>query len=150
MSRKIHTRKIGRGQGPVHDGDDVRFPVPRQAKRTSQGPWVCAAAQLKDSTWLEELVSESNTIQAQEGITQAGLSAGNNGVKLYGRFGRFFVRISGLISSFGLALFVVGDMGMVLRLVATGCPGKSIRERLGGPEVPDMMVMMSDFRFRGF
>ena len=58
---------------------------------------VCAAAQLKDSTtWLEELVSDSNTIQAQEGITQAGLSACNIGVKLYMRLGRCFVRISGL------------------------------------------------------
>ena len=94
---------------------------------------MCAAAQLKDSTWLEELVSESNTIQAQEGITQAGLSAGNNGVKLYGRFGRFFVRISGLISSFGLALFVVEALGMVLRLVATGCPGNPYEKDWAGP-----------------
>ena len=94
-------------QGPGCDGDDVRCPFPMlfaAAKRSFQGPWVCAAAQLKDSTWLEELVSESNTIQAQEGITQAGLSTSNNGVKLYRGFGWFFVRIFGLISSFGPAL----------------------------------------------
>ena len=67
VPRTIHTGKIGPPQGPDHDGDAVRFPAPRPldaAKRTFQGPWVCAAAQLKDSTWLEELVSESNTIQA--------------------------------------------------------------------------------------
>ena len=33
--------------------------------------------------WLEELASESNTIQAQEDITQPGKSAGNIEVKLY-------------------------------------------------------------------
>ena len=65
--QKIHMRKIGRDQGPVHDCDDVRFQLPRPldvAKRTFRGPWVCAAAQLKDSTWLEELASERNLIQA--------------------------------------------------------------------------------------
>ena len=116
-------------QVPGCDGDDTRFSVSIPfdvAKRTFQGPWVCAAAQLKDSTWLEELVSESNTIQAQEGITQPELNAGNIGVKLYGRLGRFFVRIFGLINSFGLALCVDQDMGMMLRLDATGSPGKSI------------------------
>ena len=29
VPRKIHTGKIGPPQGPGHDGDDVRFPVPR-------------------------------------------------------------------------------------------------------------------------
>ena len=32
--------------------------------------------------WLDELVSESNTIQAQEDITQAGLKAGQDQRKL--------------------------------------------------------------------
>ena len=57
--------------------------------------------------WLEELVSESNTIQAQEDIAQPGKIAGQYLRKLCVRFGRFIVHISGLISSFGLALFVV-------------------------------------------
>ena len=34
-------------------------------------------------TWLEELASESNTIQAQEDITPAGMMAGQDPRKLY-------------------------------------------------------------------
>ena len=45
-------------------------------------------------TWLEELVSESNTIQAQEDITQPGKTAGPDPRTLYVGFGRFFIDIS--------------------------------------------------------
>ena len=58
-------------------------------------------------TWLEELASEKNTIQAREDITEPGKIAGPDLRKLCVGFGWFMVHISGLISSFGLALFVV-------------------------------------------
>ena len=45
---------------------------------TSQSSGVRADAQCCKITWLDELVSESNTIQAQEDITQAGLKAGKD------------------------------------------------------------------------
>ena len=38
-------------------------------------PGVCADAQCCKITWLEELASESNTIQAQEDMTQQGKMA---------------------------------------------------------------------------
>ena len=40
---------------------------------TLQGPWVRADAQCFKLTWLEELGSESNTIQAREDITGRGI-----------------------------------------------------------------------------
>ena len=54
-------------------------------KWTAQGPGVRADAQCHHSTWLEELASESNTIQAQEDINVSGTIAGNMKVKLYMR-----------------------------------------------------------------
>ena len=77
-------------------------------------------------TWLEELASESNTIQAQDDITQPGKTAGPDPRKLYGEISRFIIDISGLINSFGLALFVVLDIDVLLQLDAVGSPRKSI------------------------
>ncbi len=77
-------------------------------------------------TWLEELASESNTIQAQEDITQSGVTAGNNQVKLYVRQGWLSVHISGLLYSFELASFVVSDMVSLLAWIAAGSSRKSI------------------------
>ena len=54
-----------------HDGfDDIG--TFDEAPRIAQGPGVRADAQCGKITWLEELASESNTIQAQEDITQPG------------------------------------------------------------------------------
>ena len=61
--------------------DDIR--TFDEAPRTVQGPGVRADAQCGKITWLEELASESNTIQAQEDITQPGKIAGQYQVKLY-------------------------------------------------------------------
>ena len=69
----------------VHDEND-RFHDQRQlgnAKCRSHGPVVCADAQCCKITWLEELVSKSNTIQTQEDISVAGKIAGNIQAKLY-------------------------------------------------------------------
>ncbi len=77
-------------------------------------------------TWLEELASESNTIQAQEDITQSGVTAGNDQVKLYVREGRFIINISGLLYSFELSSFVVSDMVSLLAWIAAGSSRKSI------------------------
>ena len=52
-------------------------------------PGVCADAQCCKITWLEELASESNTIQAQEDIMSARVMASNIRPKLYVNFGRF-------------------------------------------------------------
>ena len=84
---------------------------------------------MRNSTWLEELASESNTIQAQEDITVSGKIAGNIRPKLCINFGRFFIDISGSVSSFGLASFVVQDIISLLHWIAAGSPGKSICER---------------------
>ena len=66
-----------------HNGlDDIR--TFDEAPRTVQGPGVRADAQCGKITWLEELASESNTIQAQlEDISQPGKIAGQYQVKLY-------------------------------------------------------------------
>ena len=68
VTQKIHMREIGRGQGPSTWWEFDRFHAQRpldKHKWTPHGPGVCADAQ-RYSTWLEELASESNTIQAQE------------------------------------------------------------------------------------
>ena len=88
-----------------------------------------------NSTWLEELASESNTIQAQEDITQPGKTAGPDPRKLCVRFGRFFIDISGCLYSCGLALFVVLELNVLLQPDAAGSPRKSMGERLGGYKV---------------
>ena len=74
-------RETHRDQGAAHacqsDGfhDLVTFDT---APVTVQGSGVRADAQCCKITWFEELVSQSNTIQAQEAITQAGLKAGKD------------------------------------------------------------------------
>ena len=54
-----------------------------EAPGTVQSPGVCADAQCCKITWLEELASESNTIQAQEDVSVSGKIAGNMRPKLY-------------------------------------------------------------------
>ena len=81
-------------------------------------------------TWLEELASESNTIQAQGKYYSAGKIGASDPVKLCVGFGWFFIDIFGLMCSFGLVLFVeleliIPDQGILVR-----CPGKSICEIL--------------------
>ena len=76
---------------------------------TSQSSGVRADAQCCKITWLDELVSESNTIQAQEDITQAGLRAGQDQRKLCMKKCWFFIDISGLLYSFELASRVVQE-----------------------------------------
>ena len=53
-----------------------------KAQWPSQGPGVRADSQWEHHTWLEELVSKSNTIQTQEDISVSGKIAGNIRVKL--------------------------------------------------------------------
>ena len=74
-TRKIHVRKIEREQSAVHDGKYCRFydlGTFDEATGTLQSPGVRADAQCCKITWLEELASESNTIQAQEDIVCQG------------------------------------------------------------------------------
>ena len=83
---KIHMRKIDRGQGLVHDEKCGRFHdlgTFDKAPGTLQSSRVRADAQCCKITWLEELASESNTIQAQEDISMSGKTAGKYQVKLY-------------------------------------------------------------------
>ena len=79
-----------------------------------------------NSTWLEELASESNTIQAQEDIMSARVMASNIRLKLYIRLGWLFDRSSGLMCSFGLVSFVVQDIISLLPWIAAGSFRKSI------------------------
>ena len=76
--------------------------------------------------WLEELVSKSNTIQAQEDISVSGKIAGNIMVKLCGDRGRFIINISGLLSSFGPASCLVQDIISLHQWIAAGSSRKSI------------------------
>ena len=79
-----------------------------------------------NSTWLEELASESNTIQAQEDIMSARVMASNIRLKLYMRLGWLFDHISGLMCSFELASFVAQDIITMLPWIAAGSSRKSI------------------------
>ena len=79
-----------------------------------------------NSTWLEELASESNTIQAQEDIMSARVMASNIRPKLYVRFGWLFDDISGLLCSFEMGSFVDLDMVSLLPWIAAGSSRKSI------------------------
>ena len=79
-------RKIRPDQGLASMMKCDRFHDQRpldKAKWTPRRPGVRADAQCCKITWLEELASESNTIQAQEDITQQGKIAGTNQPKLY-------------------------------------------------------------------
>ena len=100
-------------------------------------------------TWLEELASESNTIQAQEVITQQGKIAGQDTRKLYVLLGRFFINISGSLCSFGLAFCVVRDIILVHVSVAARCSRKSVRERFRWDKVPCMMMILTNFTIWG-
>ena len=77
--------EIRRGQGDEHachhDGFQHLGPSD-EALGTVQSPGVRADAQCCKITWLEELASERNTIQAREDITEAGKIAGKIRVKL--------------------------------------------------------------------
>ena len=77
-------RKIRLGQGIVHDVDVTDFMFRGRLTRPN-GQFraqVSALTRNVNSTWLEELASESNTIQAQEDISWSGMIAGNYQVKL--------------------------------------------------------------------
>ena len=54
-----------------------------EAPGTLQSPGVRADAQCCKITWLEELASESNTIQAQEDTSPPVMKAGQSPLKLY-------------------------------------------------------------------
>ena len=86
---------------------------------------VCADAQCYNITWLEELVSESKTIQAQEVYTVSGKIAGRDPAKLYMIIGWLFANISGLLSSFGLALFMGLEEVVLLLWIAAAPSGES-------------------------
>ena len=92
----------------------------------SQKPGVCADAQCCKITWLEELASERNTIQAQEYISASGEIAGKYTAKLYMKMRWLFINISGCMYSFGTASFVVLDIISGHPWIAAGTSRKSI------------------------
>ena len=55
----------------------------------------------------------------------------------------------GCINSFGLASFVVSDMGVLLLWIAAGPPRKSICERLSWTKVTGMHGNVMEFMIRG-
>ena len=118
IAGKIHMRKIRLVQGVAlacyHDGfhDLGTFD---EAPGTVRSSGVRADAQCWKMTWLEELASERNTIQAWEDITEAGKIACPDPRTLYITFGRFFIDISGLINSFWLSLCVGLEYVIVLQ-----------------------------------
>ena len=64
--------------------------------------------------------------------------------KQCGEIGWFFIDISGCLCSFGLALCVVREPGVVLQWIAAGSAGESMGERLGKLKVTGMHVIMMD------
>ena len=95
-------------------------------KWTFHGPGVCADAQCYQITWLEELASDSNTIQAQEDIMSARVMASNIKLKLYMGKRSLIINISGSMYSFGLASCVAQDIISLLHWIAAGPSRKSI------------------------
>ena len=91
-----------------------------------QRPGACADAQCCKITWLEELVSESNTIQAQEDIMSARVMASNIRAKLYMNLRWLFDHISGSMCSFEMGSFVAQDIISLLPWIAAGSSRKSI------------------------
>ena len=81
---------------------------------------------IRGKKWLEELASESNTIQAQEDIMSARVMANNIRPKLYINLRWLFDDISGLLCSFELSSFVNLDMVSLLPWIAAGSSRKSI------------------------
>ena len=84
-----------------------------------------------------------------KGYYWAGKIAGPDPRKLYMKKSRFFIDISGCIDSFGVASFVVSDMGVLLLWIAAGLLRKSMWERLGDAKVASMHANMIDFMIRG-
>ena len=69
---------------------------------------------------------KSNTIQAQEDISLAGLKADDIKTKLCVKLGRFFNDFSGLVNSFGLSSFVEQGIVMGHQWIPVGGSRKSI------------------------
>ena len=88
-----------------------------------------------NSTWLEELASESDIIQRQEDIMSARVMASNIRAKLYVNLRWLFDHISGLLCSFEMRYFVDLDMVSLLPWIAAGSSRKSIWERLNEVKV---------------
>ena len=85
VPRKIHMRKIERAQGhSKHDNIEEFLDLrPSPASKMSSGEQNRVLTHsIERFTWLEELVSESNTIQTQEDISVSGKIAGNIKPKL--------------------------------------------------------------------
>ena len=80
-----------------------------EAPGTLQSSGVRADVQCCKITWLEELASERNTIQAREDISVSGKIAGQDPRKQYVKMCWFLIDISGCISSFGLAACVAQE-----------------------------------------
>ena len=106
--RKIHVRKIRL----AHDFVTwwiCKISAPETVRRgrmdPSQAKSLCWRTRLKVHT-ARRTRFKSNTLQLSEDITEAGKIAGPDPRKLYVRFGRFFVGISGFMYSFWLALCV--------------------------------------------
>ena len=107
---KIHVVEIEVAQGVAHAWYSDGFHhlgTFDEAPGTVQSLGVCADAQCCKITWLEELASESNIMQAQEDITLPGKTAGQEPRKQYVKIRWLFIDISGVMFSFGLALCVV-------------------------------------------
>ena len=94
---------------------------------------------VRHKKWLEELASESNTIQAQEEIILGQEDCRPRPEKTMYEKLSVFIDISGYLCSCGLALCVVQGNGSVQVVVAARCSRKSICERLNWTKVPRMM-----------
>ena len=109
-SRSVHLMEIWQ----ISCLEDVR-----QAQMDLSGPRGPRWRAMWYYTWLEELVSESNTIQTQEDISVSGKIAGNTKPKLCIYLVWFIGNISGFLNSFWLASCVVQDIISLLDRILT-------------------------------
>ena len=121
----------------------------RQAQMDLSGPRGPRWRAMWYYTWLEELVSESNTIQTQEDISVSGKIAGNIRPKLCIYLWWFIINISGFLNSFWLASCVVQDIISLLHWIAAGSSGKSIWESLRWDKISPLDRNLIDFMLRG-
>ena len=125
-ARRVMTRRASSVQLRLEESHRRSVVLRRDGPGIFRAQWMNIVDVLRrclldlDETWLEELVSQSNTIQVQEDMARrtcfteqyytgtrryccAGKIAGKIGVKLCVIFTLFFLDISSIISSFGPA-----------------------------------------------
>ena len=103
---------------------------------------------MKANMWLEELASESNTIQAQGIISAPERFGASNHVKRCIFLNQLFLIFPGFVDSFGFGLGMARDMIIPDQWKSTRPPGKSIWKSLRWDKVILHIIKMKEFWIR--